>query len=946
MDYYYALLESYDQLKRRKFKLSLREQGVEGVGDPRQDAFNALRGAQGAKPDTELLNQGVDKNLTLKTIGSSSGNVSKQKVNVKGSNLGANGVSFTNDEMTNFLNSASRPNTKAAKLVGAWGGGVEDPEGGSTNTDPENTEGGTEGEEKIVDPEMKKAEDLAKNLDVKLNGNEEEQGLLPILADYEPTAKGRLRQALDLISSKIEGSSEEGEGLHPATNPDTLASVSTMVISSPDIEPEKVVECLETVTATVATLEAIHSVDGPSTDQLRRMSAGLKITKNGVEFNGIMLQYRSKSTISNDPFKNMAEQINDAITKHNKEECGNLEKDSEAHKDCHVKPLKEENRGREFSTRGPILEHATVVGLLAETLVNCEKTGRDCAPIENKIKEQFVNMRGDGTFEEVENLLRKGLCSAGGDCLVDVRKGADDLAANHLTNRILNYLTGVQCADDDEGRENCTDIPDYEGPKLPLDQAIRLVQIAQQDGARGVAMLVASTRGFNAWYDPLDIEDATVWGGKGANLKGQKDDIRLTVTKENWEKFKPELQKALESDRLHRELDAAANGCAGKHGGIGLDAIGQNITKEEESVEEAQAKGATNPTIKTGKGLVTVGVEQKSVDTKGSRVKAGEGNNAKLRKACEKKKSPQKKLKEGEVAGVEDQFKDVNAKRVDGCTEDLDFGKNDAGEKQTAFEAACSFQGKIDGHSTLQTFDKMSSGVSPKATDEDREVYRAGTSALVSLWKKERRMDKKGKERLAMVEAGYERLARGEQPTKEQKENMTKMRKEIEGQVTVELLDTATEPKPDGAVTGEALGYILHRVSEDSGSLDECIKDVRGYGDMSQGVGLVNTTVYGSIAMIGRGVARVVRKVGGNGFSIKTKATKDAKTGEDIPEEAVLGGEFERGQLVTKMGADSLTEVEQRTQQRDQQSHQAQEVLKQFLVGQQALLEKLIDQTT
>ena len=78
MDYYYALLENYDQLKRRKFKLSLREEeaqeGEDNKADDaaRQAADAAFKAAQEVKPEAREALAKSDELTFVKKAGDAS----------------------------------------------------------------------------------------------------------------------------------------------------------------------------------------------------------------------------------------------------------------------------------------------------------------------------------------------------------------------------------------------------------------------------------------------------------------------------------------------------------------------------------------------------------------------------------------------------------------------------------------------------------------------------------------------------------------------------------------------------------------------------------------------------------------------------------------------------------------------------------------------------------
>ena len=934
MDYYYALLDNYKLLRQRKFKLSLREEEDEGGGKPLYDegeAKAAIEAAGTAQSEEEA--QPVNKVTVWQT--------KKKENDVEVISYSGAGAKFT---ATLMAGGVLNPNNKdgadeiIVQLIGKKDEGEDTKDQGPSEDNPE----------------LSAATEASMALDETLIGEEgifdsedgRESSMLP---GYKPTVRqNRVAAALALAKGAAAGETEAGEGIDPRSPAKEDTTITSKVISSPDIDPVKVTGCINAAADCAILVRKIHSGSTFDRMELLRASANMKITRNGVEFNGIYIQYRSNANGENDPWRNMADQVNDAIKKYNEENCpkeGEAGTDGNSSSKCRVELLKEENTGRQFSVRGPMLEHATVLNLLGGALVACRESGdaAGCKDIETKIGEQYDEMQGDGSLEEVEKLLQKGLCAMGNTCLVDI-KGTTGVI---LTKHIIKYLTGKDCDDDLEntkevevGDTPCKDIEGYEGPGMDYDVAVALVAQAGEKPGRGLAMLVASTRGHTGYLDGLDVVDATVWGGEGSNLKGQKDDVRVTVKIENLEKWIKDLETDLNEDPVHQKLDAASK-CAGE-GGIGTGAVGNSITKVSKSVQEAKAKptikkgegeAKAKPTIKKGEDEVTIGIEQKSVDSKRSRVKAGEGNNRKMDKLCATVGDDKPALGEGEEDDVETQFRDKNNERLNACQGDETY--SDKGKpKQTAFQAACSFSTKIQEDKDLKAFDDIMSG---NVSDELKGMDANLGAEMVKRRYANVTLTADQEERKTAVEEGFAALKLGNPPTKKQKEHMDKFRGELEQRVISETLDKSTDDK--GVVSGEAKGYLVYRMAEDSGSLDECIKDVRGYGDNSQGVGLVNTTVYGTMGMVSSGDADIIRTKGtdttpgSNSFEIQTNEG-----------ESLMKGSFERGQLVAAMGSDSLTDTALRGKDSSPKSDDKTEedILTKFLKGQQKLLETLL----
>ena len=284
------------------------------------------------------------------------------------------------------------------------------------------------------------------------------------------------------------------------------------------------------------------------------------------------------------------------------------------------------------------------INLLANGLSKCSSVGdtEGCNKLEEKIKEEYDRMLEDGSMEQAQQLFQEGLCAEGQACLLSM-KNVDGPVMTELT---INYLVETQ------GMDEAT-------------AATMVKKAAEMDdgGARAMILLVASTRGFNGYTKDLDVVDSEVWGGEGSDLKGQKDDLRITVTRESFDKWKESLGENMSA--VERNLEHAAK-CAG--GGVGLESLGKSQISEAEGDE----------------GNVTFGIEQKArkSTTKG-RTKMGEGNTSRVSKICKGSK---------ELDPLEQQFLEANDKRMEACA-----GKNKKSYGgKSAKEAACNFQDGVD----------------------------------------------------------------------------------------------------------------------------------------------------------------------------------------------------------------------------------------------------------
>ena len=868
MDYYYALLDSYDLLKQRKFKLSIREQEGEEDGEPQYDAAEAQATIQqigtAIDPDSAEEQNGIKVYKKEKT--DAEGGVSIEYIGV--------GPRFA---ATLLKDGQLNPNNKdgADQLIQQLMGSGE-AEG----------EEGEEGEGEEAPPEeqnpMEGLEGATDNLEGIMYGTPEQEGMFTKEVDengkeitqpshyfpgYEPTkAKSRIQKVLNTLGA-IEAGEEQGLGIRGAAKEDT--AITDKLLASPNLDPEDVAKALETVETTMEVVRKINSGAMITADDLEGISANVEVTRQGVMFNGIYFQYLSKSNAKNDLFRNGIDQVNDQIKKHNKENCPSTE--SEAGKNCKIPTIDApKTTGRTLALRGYLVEHSAVLSDLAtQYRKDCDVGDeKGCAEMESKIEEAYESMLEKGTTEQAKEMFRHGLCAAGNQCLIDI-EGADDAV---VTQMVIDYLVNEQEMDE--------------------DKAIILVhKAAEMDdgGSRAMVILVASTRGFNQYTETLDILTSEVYGQTGADLKGQKSDVRRTVTPESMEKFKKMMEDNM-SD-TEKKLEEAAQ-CGGE--GMGMGSLG---TEDENGniMYDTEVKARTS--------------------TKKGRTKMGEGLTTRMSELCTKGTEGWNPL--------ESEFVEANDIRIDKCSKAS--GKDHFGGK-TAREAACGVQSRVD--EAMQNWKSVAQG--KPVVDEEGQTVKSAGEMMVSEWARSKsETDLKAKKRSKLASSGLAAMARGGTPTTEEREALTKIGLELEQGEINKQLDSHTDK--DGTLTGEGLGYVLYRQGLDGGSLDECVKDLRGLEDNSQRIGLVNTTTYGSMGMVFNGDATVTRS--GNSVHISTNEG-----------ERLTSGSFERGQYVAAVDNNALTETERRNVSVHGES--VDELLMMYLQGQQALLEKLMNQTT
>ena len=857
MQYYYSLLENYEQLKRRQFKLSLREEEGEKMSD--EEKVTDLQNKAGEKRENPGNINGI--------------NIYKQGDDVLAFDPGDN-----REQTAGVVKNGQLGKSPAAlKLLGIIYGSGEEEEGGDKDKDPE---GGEEtGQDQIVDPALQRRDQAVENLSAKID--------TMTAADFTPKyeeakRKERQKKGVELAKAQAAGETEGGEGI--STQSSLYGTdIQSQVISSPEIPPEKVAESCEAVSESLDLVKKIGRGEDLTTAELASIIRKVKVTDQGVAYAGVYHQVRTKATEENDPYLNNIIVINEKIKEHNKK-LSKLPKDSKERRDNELPELvaKKSNIGRDLSKRGPMLEQVSVLDSLATAFVSVQDSGGDTQEIEKQLEEYFKKATADKSIEEMKQMLQKGLCSQAGQCLLSIDDADDPI----VTQGVMTFLTGK----DADGN----DVPDYEGPGIDEKKARALVESASKNGVEALALLVLSTRGFNKVYSDLDVVGAQQLGDVGATDPGGKTDVEKTVTEESFERFAQKLEE--NKTETEKQLAKAA-GCAGS--GVGMASM-------KAAVQEAK-----------GSGTVKVATEQKAQQKlEGGRTKAGEQNDSAFRNRCNG---------EPEKTDNAKKFIEANNERLNNCLKGKKFGTH-----KTAQEAACAFQKKIDQSPTMKAF-RAITGSYIKGEDGTR-VEHTG-AALADVWENGssmREVDRK--ERAKLARDGFAALEQGKTMKDlpaNQREAITKIGLDLEkGQIS-RLLDQNTGT--DGTVNGEGLGYLLVRHTQSAASLNECMKDVRGYEDGGQRLGLINESVYGSVGMVSNGSASVVRKPGSYGYNI-----------EDGEGRKLMGGGFERGQLVSNVDVNNSMSNPKDWKKGESKKE---ELFMTFLKGQRELLEKLMHQT-
>lgn len=921
MEYYYALLENYKQLKRREFKLSLREEEEsEEMSDEeaRQAADTAFNGAREVKPEERKDLANSDKLTFIKKSGDSG-------------LVGALGGPFKGKPMKNVKSLDDLDDKTLSKVIGYF---KNPPEDGEKDVNPD------EAAKNAAAVERRDAA-LVK-LAAEVSGME---GYYT--DDYDETkTRSRMSLALSFAERQAQGETQGGEGIG-GQGENAEEELKQKVISSPELSPERVAESCEVLTKSLKLVKKVQDGEDLTPEDieaLREISSKVTVTSQGVAYAGIFHQVRARSTTQNDPFRNNMKVLDDKIREFNRDNPDN--------KMRQIIPVETMNTGRALAYRGPMLERVAVIDGLATALAALPPgPSEQRAQLEEQLREEVQGAQGKLVQEQVAEVLQKGVCAQAQQCLLSVEQ-ADDVT---LTNTVLTYLTGIDQATGEP-------IEGYEGPGLSEEKAAAMIQavINSPDKRMGVMLLVLATRGFNNAYEDLEITGAAQEGANDADIPGTKTDVLRIVSQESFEKF----AKLMEENRSPIEAQQAeAAECAGE--GVGMSAMRRGTKSVSESLEDIKAavdaveepeeegeegKGKkkkkekeAKPPLEPKEGEVALDTEQKSMDKTTGRIKSGEQSLDRFREFCNNrgKESPEepepadeKEKKRAERKRKTQEFYDANTKRLAGCVDNGSATKGKFGGHASAEDAACAFQEKLDNAPVLKAFSALTDN--PDAVkDENGDPIEHTGAALVDQWFKSVSTNnaedaEEAKERRKLAKSGLSKQPADR--TKEENEAIKKVEQALEAAETARLMDEDTGS--DDTVSGESLGYILTRHSQCAGSTSECMKDVRGYEDQDQRFGLVNENTYGSLGMVGNGSARVVRKKGSQSYSIQTTGPK--------PTTMVAGG-FERGQLVTRVNPRTMSQPKKWKRGKEEATRE--ELFMAFLTGQMNLLESLMNQT-
>jgi hypothetical protein len=434
MDYYYSLLENYEQLKRRKFRLSLREdEGGNAVGDSRAAIDKALNGGEGY----EESGLGNKQNLTIKY----SGKEGNKAARVTGSNLGSYGVEFRQRDLTKW------PSKKAEPVIAAWEGGGEK-EGGDGDGDKTQDDVSKEPQTVSLDAEIAKVQ---QQVEISFRELAKLDNITPGI-EAGKTGRGK---TMGSIANIITG---EAQGF--------IGDINQKLLNSEDLSPEEklgVLEGLQQIDLSIRKLRERAGSDEPMTEaearKLGKLLESIKITRGGVLIRGIGVNFRQKSTVKNDPLRNLVEQLNAEAEAYNQQIDKLPEEDQRKYRVPIAKPPASppKSGGEDESYRGPVAEKfmtISVVMLRGQHEYAQAKTGSERKQILQKMRDDiadtYEDALNDGSYDQMMQTFARGRSVALGEMLAKGQEQISDAEFVVECKRVLVEEMGMDPKKADE----------------------------------------------------------------------------------------------------------------------------------------------------------------------------------------------------------------------------------------------------------------------------------------------------------------------------------------------------------------------------------------------------------------------------------------------------------------------------------------------------------------
>ena len=552
MDYYHSLLESYALLKRRKFKLSLREEEAPN-DDAEVIALIQTLGANKTSADPALKN-GVEVYQA------------DPEENPNTFNGRFVGGAFANNLVVNGVLNPKK--NKNAKIM------INKLKGPEDSTDPD----APTGTEVSMEPT-----DEEKQIQI-------EQDKVVLQLDGLLAAELITKEELVTLTGQATG---ETKGTYLAKEEEVVAQMATM---SEDKNPKEIIKSLKAQSDFLDIYKKYKEGEPLTPSDVKKLQGSIIITPNGIKMGPYYRQYRRKATPDNDAYLKMAEEL-DADIKNRSEKWNVPEEDNP------FTPLERievpPSGGSMTANRGIIaekLERVNIAVTKMEIAQRCigdladpeRKKGRvtkDCPPdpqlsledAQKEVSKTFKEALKDHSAEEVMKMFDRG-----------------------NKTRLGNYIANAEDMGDAAYLDGLKDILVNEHG-MTKENAEALLSLGGTKNGVGLAVIIVASRTFSKELYPEGETMPTgvrQTGQEGAQELGEKADLIAeydldedTTCEEIGKVWESKLS---DSQKSHYKQ---AEGCNTALGGIGSGQLvteGDNgkceVRQELKVVQEKDAK--------------------------------------------------------------------------------------------------------------------------------------------------------------------------------------------------------------------------------------------------------------------------------------------------------------------------------------------------------------------
>jgi hypothetical protein len=890
MDYYYALLDSYKLLKKRKLKLTINEQEGEGMGDAELLTF-LLAGANGHTSENQNK---VTSSIGLFNPMGEKGKNGEVAVPDAKSVTGTLGQNADRLVKGGVLVPYEQLNQTGKNIIDQLRSG----EGGSAEKSTDDNERPEDPEDPAVRQVLNKAAEAWTNLTAKGAGKDEEV-FDPAMFPGLKVKKGRAAKSVVNILAK--GSTITGFG------GDKPEEVVQQMMSTPcDGESEEdIAKCNASKVEAGRALESLGRVFQSFKDQggnidintpegeqlaneLRRLNPQLATTDSGVKFGEYYVFYKQESSSETDVLRNTVDQLNAAAEKYNEEWDGATEgKIPLVESQARVVTGKT-NRAMRGTAAEVIVGLSVTMMNLAKNLVGTKGDKKGRGKVMSTAKKEVTRLLdaakkkkgGKSTLTEIRDMFKLGVDAMLGDVLAK----SDTDVAN------INYVQALGQFFADKGMD---------------DKVLKeFLTKAGQDVGPGLVLCAFANRHFDYQLFGKDLipENVQQEGQTDSTALGAKVDVGVNYDAKDCEKVKAHYDSLLSDEqRNHYALGDCSENDDQENLGVGMDDLTQKMDRDPEDKSQGQK--------------CYVGVEIKTLDNLRSTKGYGQSSNNRMSKLFDKGNKPcSNDLNTSDEKGSSVDFIKLHERRMRNC------GVSD--------EAACKFSQTMD-----KAVEKIRTGLNMKEDKwgDGKAITLKDRKSLLSQWA----TNKGGVSKLkGDAKLRYEGALRHIQNKKQPKGLPEKYRGDAYQATAIgnelwqiELGDNIEKNSKKGKITGDAQDYLLSRLHLGAGSTEETGKVGRMLDDDVQTFGLNNAEIMGCIGGVKSGEYDLVRK----GNTYKVLYTKGANKGKSRMEISA-----ERGNFEISGGKGTGNKIEEGTLQHSD------DLLLEFLKGQQMLLNQLM----